>query len=166
MSLLYSFLFFSVLFFFACLRLLLSCRLSVGPSPRLIIGLTVPANSNLVPSGLGLRPARMHEVFCLFFLSFLCFFFFSFSPLFALFCISLYNISFKSSFFWYTHVPRICSWCYLAASDTGLCTTGRHSAAPFAYGYCGGRTVLFAFIRRDVYCCLFCDHGLDVREMS
>ena len=31
------------------------------------------------------------------------------------------------------------SWCYLAASDTGSHTTGRHTAscstAPFAYGY-------------------------------
>ena len=50
-------------------RLVLSCRLSVGPSPGHIIGLIVPANSNLVPSGLGLRPDRMHDDFgfvCLF----------------------------------------------------------------------------------------------------
>ena len=44
------------------------------PSAGHIIGLTVPANSNLVPSGLGLLPERM--MFVLFQLFFFSFFFF------------------------------------------------------------------------------------------
>ena len=61
------FLFFS---FFLAFRLVLSCRPSVGPSPRLIVGLVVPADMNLAPSGLGLRLVGMHEVYCFVFLSF------------------------------------------------------------------------------------------------
>ena len=57
-------------YFFLVFHLVLSCRPSVGPSPRHIVGLVVPADSNLVPSGLGLRPVRMHEVYCFVFLSF------------------------------------------------------------------------------------------------
>ena len=38
-----------------------SCLPSVGTSSGHIIRLIVPANSNLVPSGLGLRPERMHD---------------------------------------------------------------------------------------------------------
>ena len=30
------------------------------------------------------------------------------------------------------YVPRLCSWCYLVASDTGWYTTCRYSTAPFA----------------------------------
>ena len=60
---------FILLFFF--LPSVWSCRafLLLIRSPRHIIGLIVPGNNNLVPSGLGLRHARMHEVFC--FVSFL-----------------------------------------------------------------------------------------------
>ena len=69
------------LFLFSCLvvRLVLPCRPSAGPSTGHIIGLIVPANSNRVPKGLGLRPERMFVLvsFCLFFLFFsfqFCFF--------------------------------------------------------------------------------------------
>ena len=82
------------LFCFLAFRLVLSCPPSVGPSPRHIIGLIVPANSNRVPSGLGLRPARMHKVFRFGFLSFLFFSSFSFLPFFALFCRSLFKSPF------------------------------------------------------------------------
>ena len=61
-------------FYFLAFRLVSSCRPSVGPSPRHIIVLILSANSNLGPSGLGLLPARMHEVFLLR-LSFLLFLF-------------------------------------------------------------------------------------------
>ena len=56
-------------------RLVFSCRPSVGPSTGHIIGLMVPANSNLVPLGHGLRPERMFAFvsFSLLFLSFLLF---------------------------------------------------------------------------------------------
>ena len=50
-------------------RLVFSCRPSVGPSAGHIVGLIVPANSNLVPSGLGLRPERMFVSFHFSFLS-------------------------------------------------------------------------------------------------
>ena len=50
----------------------------------------------------------------------------SFLPLFVL-------QSFLVLFFRCTYVPRLCSWCYLVASDTGSYTTGRYSIAPFAY---------------------------------
>ena len=76
-------LFFSFLvLLFLAFRLVLSCRPSVGPSPRHIVLLIVPANSNLVPSRFGLRPARMLPVFCFFFLAFFSFLWFSppFSP--------------------------------------------------------------------------------------
>ena len=80
-----------LLFFYSvAFRLVLPYRPSVGPLPRHIVGLVVPADSNLVSSGLGLRSARMHEVFCFVFLSFLSFLFFFF----ALFCPSLYNSHF------------------------------------------------------------------------
>ena len=64
-----------------------ACRSSVDPSPRHIIGLIVPANSNRVPSGLGLRPASMHKVFCFGFLSSLFFpsFFAPFCPFLSFF---------------------------------------------------------------------------------
>ena len=79
-------LFFSFLFyFFLAFRLVLSCHPSVGPSPRHIVGLIVPANNNLVPSGLGLR-ACMKFLFRFSFLSSLL----NFAP-FAPFCPSLYN---------------------------------------------------------------------------
>ena len=89
-------LFFSFLvLLFLAFRLVLSCRPSVGPSPTHIVRLIVPANSDLVPSGLGLRSASMHEVFVSFFFPFFCFvFFFPFMPLFALFCPSLCNSHF------------------------------------------------------------------------
>ena len=81
-------------FFFLALRLVVSYRPSVGPPLRYIIGLIVPANSNLVPSGLGLRPERMQEGFCFVLLSFLffsfrfVFFFCLFLPFFAL-CVAV-----------------------------------------------------------------------------
>ena len=57
------------------------CRPSVGPSTgHTIIELIVPANSNLVPWGLGLRPERMLVFISFFFISFL---FFSFLFLFC-----------------------------------------------------------------------------------
>ena len=78
--------------FILAFRLVLSCCRAVGPSPGHIIrGLIVPANSNLVPSGLGLCPARLYEVFCFVFLSFL--FLFPFLPVFALFAL-LFNSTF------------------------------------------------------------------------
>ena len=40
-------------FSFLVFRLVLTCRPSVGPSTGRIMGLIVPANSNLVPSGFG-----------------------------------------------------------------------------------------------------------------
>ena len=45
---------------FSCLvfRLVFPCRPSVGPSTGFIIGLVIPANSNLVLSGIGLHPER------------------------------------------------------------------------------------------------------------
>ena len=84
---------------------------SVGPSTGHIIGLIVPANSNLVSSGLGLRPERRFVVVSFLFLSFL-FFFISF--LFAFILVF---------FFGCTFVPWICSWYYFAVSDTGWYTT-------------------------------------------
>ena len=53
------------------------------PSAGHIIGLTVPADSNLVPSGLGLLPERMMFVFCFILFYFLFYLFpglFSFLP--------------------------------------------------------------------------------------
>ena len=68
-------------------RVVLYCRPSVSPSYGYVIGLIVPANSNLVPSGLDLRPERMSiSVSCYYsfhaFLSFP----FCFVLFFALFC--------------------------------------------------------------------------------
>ena len=155
----------SSFFFFFAFRLVL-CRPSLGPSPGHMIGLIVPTNSNFVPSGLGLRPARMRELFSFVFLSFLFLpssFFARICPFLPLFVLQ----SFLVLFFGCTHVPRLCSWCYIAASNKGSCTTGRHSAVPFAYWYCSSaRTILFAYFHRDVYCSLFCHHGLDFRKMS
>ena len=74
-----------------------SCLPSVGTSSGHIIRLIVPANGNLVPSGLGLRPERMHDYSgFLFFFPFLIFFsfplrFFTFCPFYARFCSSLYR---------------------------------------------------------------------------
>ena len=50
----------------ACLVfcLIFLCPRSVGPSAGHIIGLIIPTNSNLVSSGLGLRPERMFVLFC------------------------------------------------------------------------------------------------------
>ena len=120
----------------------MSCRPSVGPSPRHIVGLIVPANSILVPSGLGLRPARMHEVFSFVYLSFLFFSLFLQGP-FLPFLHCFVKQQFLAIFFGCTHVPRLCPSCYLEATDTGSCTTGRYSAVPF----------------RDVYCRLFVTMG-------
>ena len=76
------------LLFFSCLvfRLVLSCRPSVGPSPGQIIRLVVAANSNHVPSGLGLHPERILNLELGFVLSFFLFLFtsFLFSFIFAL----------------------------------------------------------------------------------
>ena len=76
----FSSVFCSILFFsFLVFRLVLSCRPSVGPSTEHITGLIVPASSNLIPSGLGLRHERMFVVvFVSFPLSFLSFRFFPF----------------------------------------------------------------------------------------
>ena len=90
-----SFLFFFFSFSFPAFRLVWSCRPSVGPSPRHIIGLIVPANSNRVPSGLGLRPARMHKVFVSVFFPF-CSFLFALVLPFC--CPSLYTSPFQSPF--------------------------------------------------------------------
>ena len=77
-------LFFS--FLFLAFLVVLLCRPSVGPSPGYIIGLIVPAISNLVPSGLGLCPERMHDDFGFVFFSLLFFSFpLCFFPFFALF---------------------------------------------------------------------------------
>ena len=78
--------------FFLAFGLVLSCRPSVGPSSGHIIELIVPANSNLVPSGLGLRPECMMILF-----SFFSFFSFHFLSVPFLFCPSLYNSPFSSS---------------------------------------------------------------------
>lgn len=51
-------------------RLVFSGRPCVGPSAGHIIELIVPANSDLVRSGLGLFPGRMFVLFLLFFSSF------------------------------------------------------------------------------------------------
>ena len=65
------------------------------------------------------------------------------------------------------YVPRLCSWYYLVASDTGWYTTGRYSTAPVAYWYYGARIILFVFFHQeDVYCDLCSDHGLELRKTS
>ena len=54
-------------------RLVISCRPSVGLSTGHILELLLPANSNLVPLGLGLRPERMHVCFLIVVLSLVAF---------------------------------------------------------------------------------------------
>ena len=64
----------SALFFsFLVFRLVLLCRPSIGPSTGNILGLIVSVNSNLIPSGLGLRPERLFVLVSFFFLFFLLF---------------------------------------------------------------------------------------------
>ena len=75
--------------FFCCVfvfRLGLSCRPSLGPSPGHIIGLIVPTNSNLVPSGLGLRPEHMLILVSVFLPSLFFSFPFCFLPFLSLGC--------------------------------------------------------------------------------
>ena len=99
------FCFFCFLFFFPAFRLVWSCRPPLGPSPRHIIGLIVPANSNRVPSGLGRRHARMHKVFVSVFFPFCSFLFFLLLPFFALLCIPVLSCP----LFGCTYVPQLCS---------------------------------------------------------
>ena len=115
----FCFCFFFFFFSFLAFRLVWSCRPSVGPSPRHIIGLMMPANHNRVPAGLGLRPACMHSFFVSVFFSFcsVLFLFGLFLHFFALFVKRYFLVL----FFGCRHVPRLCSWHYLAASDTGSC---------------------------------------------
>ena len=90
-ALFFCFVLFCLVLFFLVLRLVLSCRPSVGPSPRDIIGLIPPANSNLFPPGLAcaLR-ACMKFLFRFSFLSFLCLFLFCpFLPFFTRLCITV-----------------------------------------------------------------------------
>ena len=90
-ALFFCFVLFCLVLFFLVLRLVLSCRPSVGPSPRHIIGLIPPANSNLFPPGLAcaLR-ACMKFLFRFSFLSFLCLFLFCpFLPFFTRLCITV-----------------------------------------------------------------------------
>ena len=129
-ALFFSFLFFS---FFLAFSLVLSCRPSVGPSPRHIIGLIQPANSNLFPPGIACAlHACMKFLFRFSFLSVPVFFFAPFCP----FLPFIVKPSFLVLLFGCTHVPWLCSWCYLAAADAGSCTTGRYSVAPFVHWYC------------------------------
>ena len=91
-------LFYDTLFSCPVFRLVLSCRPSAGPSPGHIIGLILSANSNLAPSGLGLRPERILTsvtFFHHFLFSFLLFPFCFFSRL--PFCLR----------FWVCHVPGV-----------------------------------------------------------
>lgn len=83
-------------------RLLLLFRPSVGPLSGHITGLIALANSNLAPSGPGLRPEHV--------------FFFSVLFPFAIF---------SNFFFGGMHIPWICPWYHLDASDMGRYTTVR-----------------------------------------
>ena len=68
--------------------LFLSCRFLVGALPGHTIGLIVPTNSNVVPSGHGLRPERM-MILISFSPSFLSIIFFLCVSFFSFFCPSL-----------------------------------------------------------------------------
>ena len=94
------------------------------PSAGHIIGLTVsPANSNLVPSGLGLLPERMHVCFCFIFHFFL---FCSFSCLFS-FLISGINTWYSLQKLWGTwHIIvnvvghfMLSMWCFVVERRYG-----------------------------------------------
>ena len=146
-----------------------SCRVVLLlVSPGHIIGLIVPANSNLVHSELGLRPERMHYGLGFIFFPFVLFlsspflsFFASCAPFFALLCIVL---SFPSFSVVRTYLVRTTAMLLVLSrsNDTGSYTTGRYSSAPLRTG----TTVqaLLCFFPRDVYCSLFCDHGVDFRK--
>ena len=151
-------------------RLVLSCRLSVGPSPGHIIGLIVPANSNLVPSGLGLRPERM-LIFASFFVSF----FSSFSSLFPFslfpvlvpfFCPSFQSFVFGVGIYtiYHGYVPVLISLQVIRDDIPRL--------AIVSFPLRTGTAVLLLFCLFSsietlfVFCSLFCDHGLDFREVS
>ena len=121
-------------------RLVLSCRLSVGPSPGHIIGLIVPANSNLVPSGLGLRPERMLVVVPVSFL------FLSFSCLFAL----LWHLLFRVYVFTHGYVPGIIWMQVIRDGVPQLVSTFLLRAGNAVHVVC------FTF---------FCEHRLELREM-
>ena len=148
--------------FFLAFRLVLSCRTSVGTSPRYVIGLIVPANSTLVPSRIGLRPVLMYEVFCcVFILSFR--FLFSFWPFFA----PLFPVLSSPLFRMYA--------CTTAGYVTGVISQQviRDRVRQVVLVPLPLRTgiavhVLFCLLsfHRDVYCRLFCDHGMDFRKMS
>ena len=104
--------FFSFLFFFLAFRLASSCRPSVGPSPGHIMGPIVPRNNNLFLSELGLRPARMYEVHCFVFISFLSFSFLLFRPhlpFFALFLNGPFLSSSSGVHMYHHHVPGVIS---------------------------------------------------------
>ena len=62
-------------------------------------------------------------------------------------------------------VVFLCFSCFEEPPPPCATRTGRYSTAPFAYLYCGARIILLAFVHRDVYCSLFCDHG-QLRKMS
>ena len=150
--------------FFLASRLVLSCRPSVGPSHGHIIRLIVPANSNLVRSGLGLRPARMYEVFCFIFLSFL---FFSFSffarirPFSPFFLTVLSKSSFLGVHMYHGYVAGVISQHVIRDRVRQVVIV----PLPLRTGT-AARTIVFAFFHGDVFCGLFCDHGLDFRKMT
>ena len=142
--------------------LFFSWLLSVGPSPRHIIGLIVPANSNRVPSGLGLRPARMHEVFVSVSFPSSCFILFLFCPFWPFFALLRVAVLSSPPFRVYactTDVPGAISQQVIRDRVVHVVIVPLPLRAGTAVH------ALFCFLR-DVYCSLFCDHGLDFRNTS
>ena len=145
-------------------RLVLSCRPYVAPSHGHIIGLIVPANSNRVRSGLCLRPPRMYVVFCFIFLSFL---FFSFSffaricPFSPFFLTVLSMSSFLGVRMYHGYVASVISQHVIRDRVRQVVIV----PLPLRTGT-AARTIVFAFFHGDVFCGLFCDHGLDFRKMT
>ena len=126
----------------------------------------VPANSNLVPSGLGLRPERMLVFRVIFFPSLFSFYFPpSFLFLFPFLPFLVYSF-FLAVRIYHGCVPGTISLQVIRDGSPQLVSTDRS----LAYWYSGARIVLYFFrllpSTRFSFCSLFGGHGRDFREMS
>ena len=138
----------------AVFGLVFSCRASVGPPAGHITGLIVPANSNLVPSGLDLRPERKLVVILFSFL------FLSASVLFPFLVVFFFGCTFIP---WYhRYVPGII-WLQVIRDGTPQLVI-----APFPCILVLRCTYYFVFFFpiETLFCSLCSDHGVDSREMS
>ena len=149
----------------SCLPSRLFCHPSVGPSAGHIIGLIVPANSNVVSSRLASALSSCLVCFISLLFLFSSFLFFFFPSSYSFFSFFLFVLFFFRVYVPWIYIDIICSWyCFWLRDGIPQLV----STVPFRTGDVVRVLYYIAcvLLSRRLLSSLFCDHRLDFTEMS